>query len=87
MNLEPRICPSGYSNYGGPLQDVQGKGLEHGYSATLEECKVACNARADCGSFSHSPTQPDSCKLMGPSKPTGSKWKDFVFCSKRNILI
>ena len=61
-----------------------GGGLTGGYDASLLECAEDCEARDDCGSFSHSATK-DHCKLMAESFPAEtSNFEDYQFCRKED---
>jgi len=77
-------CPNGYAEMHG---DIPGWGSSLGSKLylTRDKCAEECDRFSDCLSFEHSNSE-FLCNLNVLEEPTARKYKDYVFCSKRNKL-
>ena len=74
-------CPVGFISFNG---GIAGNGISL-HAATLEKCKLDCEANHECRSFSHS-TEKNICKLSREPLPTNQILEDGdQFCSKRGL--
>merc|ERR1719312_2344450 len=78
-------CPQGYKLTPGDIPGWGDSIKPGGYlNQNMGQCKDLCNANNLCCSFEWSPTE-RRCNLNQECVPTEGKYKDYLFCHKREV--